>query len=54
MKPSEKARNTGISLPPRLIEQARTVAKEEGYGTLSALVRKLLTDYLRDNKRAKH
>ena len=45
-KPAEeRVQNAGISLPPKFIDEMRDAAKVEGYETLTALVRYLLTQW---------
>ena len=45
---SRKSRSAGISLEPDLIRDSKEYAVKNGYGKLSVLVRKLLTDTIND------
>lgn len=40
--------NAGVSLPPKFIDEVRDAAKVEGYETLTALVRYLLTQWMQE------
>ena len=44
----------GISLEPALTDAARAIAKREGYGTLSAYVRFVLTQAVNSAEQAGH
>jgi Arc/MetJ-type ribon-helix-helix transcriptional regulator len=44
----ERVQNAGVSLPPRFLEEVRDMAKVEGYETLTALVRYLLTQWMQE------
>jgi metal-responsive CopG/Arc/MetJ family transcriptional regulator len=52
-KPDAKKRKpTGVSLEAALLTKAKTHAKREGYGSLSAFITKLLRDAVQEAKDA--
>jgi len=51
--PKQKAKSSGISLEPELINRAKIFAKNNGFGSLSNFARFLITQELNKNEGAK-
>jgi metal-responsive CopG/Arc/MetJ family transcriptional regulator len=49
---AQKRKPTGVSLEAALLKQAKAHAKRQGYGSLSALITKLLRDAVEEAKDA--
>lgn len=47
---AQKRKPTGVSLEAALLKQAKAHAKQHGYGSLSALIAKLLRDAVKEAK----
>lgn len=49
---AQKRKPTGVSLEAELLAQAKVHARQKGYGSLSALITKLLRDAVQEGKQA--